>query len=208
MYLWLLNLSVERSSSTPFHLFLRSWTECIEWLIKNQAWFGSSPTPFLLPSPLPREQVVSLSPASCVLPVKLRTGWGDGAKSYDGEKAWSSINHSVLSDHKGQQRDFLFPFSSCIISVRWLRLQTSSKDQTVLFWRTTPQKVSLWMNGKLATTKSSVVDLDPDSMRSLFSDPDSRSGSRRGKMTHKNRKKVLFWRLKAFPVAWTSFKEV
>ncbi len=54
--------------------------------------------------------------------------------------------------------------------------------------------------------------LDPDSIRSV--DSESGSGSRRAKMmTHKNRilnfmfwvLDVLFWGLKASPVAWTSF---
>jgi hypothetical protein len=30
-------------------------------------------------------------------PSNLLTGVGGGAKSYDGGKAWSSINHSILS---------------------------------------------------------------------------------------------------------------
>jgi hypothetical protein len=51
--------------------------------------FGSSPcTPF----------VVSLSQSSCVSPVELTNGRGGrGAKTYDDEKAWPSINHSILS---------------------------------------------------------------------------------------------------------------
>ncbi len=61
-------------------------------------WFGSSPTPF-----------PPLLSASCLfflsLPVCRRSslltgeggGGGGGAKSYDGEKAWLSINHSILS---------------------------------------------------------------------------------------------------------------
>jgi hypothetical protein len=38
--------------------------------------------------------------------------------------------------------------------------------------------------------------LDPDSIRSVEPDPDSESGSRRGKMTHKSRKKLRssLWR--------------
>ncbi len=53
-----------------------------------------------------RQQVVSLSRSSCVLPVKLSDGRGQGrsqiTKSYvDAEKAWSSINHSILSDLRG-----------------------------------------------------------------------------------------------------------
>ncbi len=45
-------------------------------------------------------------------PRERRGGAGIGTKSYDGEKAWSSMNHSILSDHEGKQRGFLFPFSS------------------------------------------------------------------------------------------------
>ncbi len=53
-------------------------------------WFGFFPTPYTLS----RQQVVYLSHSSCVSPVE---GEGRGeAKSYDGEKAWSSINHSLL----------------------------------------------------------------------------------------------------------------
>jgi hypothetical protein len=59
----------------------------------------------------------------------------------------------------------------------------------------------------------SFVDPDPNSVRPLDPDPDSRSGSRTAKMTHKNRKKVdkfhffLFEGLKPSPVAWTSFMD-
>ncbi len=61
-------------------------------------WFGSSPHPV----PLFHQQVVSLSQSSCVSPVELTDGRGRGmvggwAKSYDGEKAWSSINQLILS---------------------------------------------------------------------------------------------------------------
>ncbi len=45
------------------------------------------------PLPTPRQQDVTLSLSSCVSPVQLTNGrgWGgEGAKSYDGEKAWSS----------------------------------------------------------------------------------------------------------------------
>jgi hypothetical protein len=52
--------------------------------------------------PLSRQQVFSLSQSSCVSPVELidiRGGvWdGAGAKSYDDEKAWPSINLSIFS---------------------------------------------------------------------------------------------------------------
>ncbi len=51
--------------------------------------------------PLSRQQVVSLPQPSRVSPVELtdrrgRIQVGVGAKSYDGEKAWSSINHALL----------------------------------------------------------------------------------------------------------------
>ncbi len=60
-------------------------------------WFGSWPTPS-------RQQVVSLSQSSCVSPIELtdriagREG-GRGAELYDGEKAWTSINHLILSGY-------------------------------------------------------------------------------------------------------------
>jgi hypothetical protein len=57
--------------------------------------------------------------------------------------------------------------------------------------------------------------MDPDSKGSIDPEPDSQSGygSRRAKMTHKNRKTyvevldVLFWGLKASLVAWKFFDE-
>ncbi len=58
-------------------------------------WFGSSPIPF----PLSRQQVVSLSHTSCASSVHRafwREGGGGVVKSYDKEKAWSSINYSIL----------------------------------------------------------------------------------------------------------------
>ncbi len=53
------------------------------------------------PPPIFRQQVVFLS-QSCVLSVELtdvRGGEGGGgvAKSYDIKKAWSCVNHSILS---------------------------------------------------------------------------------------------------------------
>ncbi len=67
------------------------------------------------------------------------------------------------------------------------------------------------------TFGSVVADPDPNWIR-IQSVSGSGSGSRRAKMTHKNRKKVqeiscfkvldvLFWGLKASSVAWTSFME-
>jgi hypothetical protein len=55
--------------------------------------FGSSPTPF---SPnLPLASCLIFSAFLYMLPVELtdERGGGGGAKSYDGERAWPSINH-------------------------------------------------------------------------------------------------------------------
>jgi hypothetical protein len=58
------------------------------------AWFGSFPL-------LSRQ--LSLSQSSCVPTVEFTDGRergrgeGEGAKSYDGEKAWSSVIHKLLS---------------------------------------------------------------------------------------------------------------
>ncbi len=68
------------------------------------------------PSPLPplsRLKVVSLSQSCCALPVELTDGEGLGeepnhAKSYDGEKAWSSIHriqYSLWKRYKGGKAD-------------------------------------------------------------------------------------------------------
>jgi hypothetical protein len=54
-------------------------------------------------APLSHQQVVSLSQSSCVSPIELPEGIGGGVgvgeeqKLYNREKAWQSINHSVLS---------------------------------------------------------------------------------------------------------------
>ncbi len=83
------------------------FTESIAWFIEAQAFLRSYDSASRPPRcPPSREQVVSLSQSSCVPPVEFtegpsrvrgreRGGWG--AKSYDGEKAWPSINHSLLS---------------------------------------------------------------------------------------------------------------
>ena len=75
--------------------------ESREWFIEDQ---GFSLSYNLAPSPLSRQQAVSLSQSSYVSRVELLTWIGElggegggGAKSYVGEKAWSSINHSKLS---------------------------------------------------------------------------------------------------------------
>jgi hypothetical protein len=52
------------------------------------------------PRPTSCQQLVSLSQSYCVLPVELadgREGGGRGAKLNDRDKAFPSINHSILS---------------------------------------------------------------------------------------------------------------
>jgi hypothetical protein len=53
---------------------------------------GSSPTPFSLS----RQQVVSLSRSSSVSPVELTDGRGRGMGWGMSQKAWSSINLSII----------------------------------------------------------------------------------------------------------------
>ncbi len=88
--------------SPSLNVTVKLRTESIEWSIEDQAFSQShyfAPPP---PFPLSHQQVVSLSQSSSVSPVELtdrRVGErnGEGAKSYDSEKAWSSINHLILS---------------------------------------------------------------------------------------------------------------
>jgi hypothetical protein len=58
------------------------------------------------PNPRSRQQVVACL-SFCVSLVELTDGRGEegggGVKSYDGEEAWSSINHSIFSV-KGEMR--------------------------------------------------------------------------------------------------------
>jgi hypothetical protein len=89
-------------------------------------WFGFSPTPFPL---LSSQQDVSLSQSPCVLPVEL--SYGSGAKSYDREKAWPSINHSILSDY-----NYRIVYSH------------SSLDLAELIFTSLPQRVLKWFQHK------------------------------------------------------------
>ncbi len=66
---------------------------------------------WLLPNLRSRKQAVCLSQCFCASPVEILTveergGGGGGA---DGEEAWSSINHSIISDF------FLFDFDPNIL---------------------------------------------------------------------------------------------
>ncbi len=76
--------------------------ESIERFLENQAFlrlYDSAPRP--PPSPISKLSLF-LSQSFCMSPVELTLwgggGGGHGAKSNDREKAWSSINHSMLSE--------------------------------------------------------------------------------------------------------------
>ncbi len=60
---------------------------------------------WLLPHPRSRQQIVACQ-SFFESPVELTDGrrGGGGVKSYDGEKAWSSINHSILSGKDKMRR--------------------------------------------------------------------------------------------------------
>ncbi len=78
----------------------RPWS--FEWFIENQAYLRSSDsTPRVAPPPpLPSASWLSFSgflSSSLLTGVGRGVGCGRGAKSYDSEKAWSYINHSILS---------------------------------------------------------------------------------------------------------------
>ncbi len=84
-----------------FHLILCVWLRVggrEYWMIYrgpgflSVVWFCCSP----IPSPVARQQVVTLPGCCWSTYWRERGGWG-GAKLYDGEKAWSFINHSILS---------------------------------------------------------------------------------------------------------------
>ncbi len=70
--------------------------ESIEWFIEDQA-SRRRHMIWLLPHPLPPFSLASCISFSAFMCVAGRAGRGGRAKSYDGEKAWSSINHSILS---------------------------------------------------------------------------------------------------------------
>jgi hypothetical protein len=76
------------------------------WMIHREpsflavVWFFLPHPP---PLPVSRQLLVSLSQSSCVSQAELTAGkgreggGGRGAESYDSEKAWPCINHSILS---------------------------------------------------------------------------------------------------------------
>ncbi len=90
------------------------------------SWFGSSTTQS---SPLP---VSKISPFLSGRKSLLTWGgnvWGRGTKSYDREKAWPSINHSILSggrSHLSKISKFLFQILSLFISI-WSVIEISKQ---------------------------------------------------------------------------------
>ncbi len=85
----------------PQRLLDEFWPESIEWFIEDYAFSPSydSATPPSHPL-LPSESCLSFSVFLCVAGRaywrKKGVGGGEGAKSCNGEKAWSSINHLFL----------------------------------------------------------------------------------------------------------------
>jgi hypothetical protein len=78
--------------------------ENIEGFTEDQAFSPSKDlAPPRPPPPLARQQVVFLSQSFCGSPVELTDGRegvsGGGVETYDGEKTWSSINHSILKTY-------------------------------------------------------------------------------------------------------------
>ncbi len=71
------------------------------WKIYRGPGFSRHLMIWLLPHPLPNQQVVSLSQSFCVSPVQAYwrergeswVGEGASSSSYDSEKAWSSVTH-------------------------------------------------------------------------------------------------------------------
>ncbi len=114
------------SKYSIFKLYYFTYT--LVWMIYRRpsvlavVWFGSSPTPF----PLSHQLVISLSQSSCVSPVELIDGGGGGGgggrgtKSYDREKAWPSIIHTILS---GMKRWF-----EILYSMFWVFLYNKRKS--------------------------------------------------------------------------------
>jgi hypothetical protein len=106
-------------SSPLMQLRYRTREHCmIYWvpgLLAVVVWFSYS----LIPFPISRQQVDSLSQSFCLSAVELtdrgRRGEDGGwAKSYDGENAWSSINHSIPS---GGSRRWKSPYYSQWVAV-------------------------------------------------------------------------------------------
>jgi hypothetical protein len=103
-----MQLITEPTAKVPTHSTREYWMVYREPGFLALGWFGSSPTPF---HPLPSASCLFFSVFLCV------TGqayWWErwGAKSYDGEKDWYSMNHSTLSASPvlGPQNQFFVSF--------------------------------------------------------------------------------------------------
>ncbi len=86
------------------HLRIHAGNRLIQRVLKiyrRPGFLAYDSAPRRKPLPHLSRQSFSLYQSSCVSPVEftdMKEGQdGRGAKSYDGEKAWSSINHSILS---------------------------------------------------------------------------------------------------------------
>ncbi len=87
-FAWLSGLLKNKHSICCIHSTREYWMICRGFFLAV-VWFGSSPNPSAV-GKLDRRHTGSLR--------KRTTRWlWRGAKSYDGEKAWSSIYHSILS---------------------------------------------------------------------------------------------------------------
>ncbi len=89
-----------RSFSSKMHIDAHgAGSESIEWFIEDQAILSLYDSAPFYPPPhtLLSASCLSFSVFLCVSPVELTDGRvGGKAKLYDGEKAWSSIKHSIL----------------------------------------------------------------------------------------------------------------
>jgi hypothetical protein len=75
-----------------------TWSQIIRY--RKKAWLSINLLSVSFPPPLSRQQGVSLSQSSCVSlvdPPDSRCGWGWSQIIPYREKAWPSINHSILS---------------------------------------------------------------------------------------------------------------
>ncbi len=138
----MLNLRVVHTVSAP---------ESIKWFIEDQASLrsqDSAPRPPPSP-PSPVSRCLSFSSFLChVSPVDLtdgRGGSGRGAKSYDREKAWTSINHSILSDlqHIFPSPPYYFPYVKVLRPTsRRVCFRHSEQNLSQFLWMFCPAKTA------------------------------------------------------------------
>ncbi len=102
-YVFHVRWKLESKEKMNFFKITNNFPECIERYVEDQAYFlrssDSSPRPSS--PPLLSANCLSFSVFLCVVPVELTdergVGGGRGAKLYDSENAWFSINHLKLS---------------------------------------------------------------------------------------------------------------